>query len=225
MLSSMKGMMLSTFVNSRISRFERSSNIPRTCSFCAATHTRIHTFFSPIANHGDLEKLLEMPERPLQFKADEVFFVSLVGLTSALDAKHHSSVIFWTFISPITITHHDLAPRNILANVTTFLLANFGLSQSKDPVERSSTSFKHNRGFYSAPECQDLEGKLQAGHINYGSDIWSFGCTILEASVYIKRENVDQRASKNLVYMKLLNLAFSDSKMDPIVPLPQYSPG
>ena len=152
---------------------------------CCYTYQNLHTFLFPIADHGDLEKLLEMPERPLQFNADEVFFVSLVGLASALDAVHN----FFADLLDIHLTgyHHDLAPRNILVDGTSFLLADFGLSNFKDPAERSSTSFKNNRGFYIAPECQDLEGKLQPGRINQASDIWSFGCILLEIFVYIKR--------------------------------------
>ncbi len=152
---------------------------------CCYSYQNLHTFVFPVADHGDLEKLLEMPERPVQFSSDEVYFVSLAELASALDAVHN----FFADLLDIHLTgyHHDLAPRNILVNGTSFLLADFGLSHFKDPTERSSTSFKNNRGFYIAPECQDLEGKLQPGRINQASDIWSFGCILLEVFVYMKR--------------------------------------
>ena len=151
---------------------------------CIYSYQDLHTFVFPAADHGDLEKLLEMPERPAQFNADEVFFVSLAELASALDAVHN----FFVDMLDIRLTgyHHDLAPRNILVDGSSFLLADFGLSTFKDRTEKSSTSFKNNRGFYIAPECQDLEGKLQTFRINQSSDIWSFGCILMEVFVYMK---------------------------------------
>ena len=96
----------------------------------------------PIANHGDLEKLLEMPKRPVPWNTNEVVFVSLVVLASVLDAVH----VFSADLLGIHVTdyHHDLAPRNMLVNVTSFILADFGLPHLKDAVDRSSTSFKDN---------------------------------------------------------------------------------
>ena len=152
---------------------------------CCYLYQNCHTFVFPIADHGDLEQLLETPGRPEQFNADEVFFISLAELASALNAVHN---FFASLLDKhLAGYHHDLAPRNILVNGTSFLLADFGLSNFKDPTERSSTSFKNNGGFYIAPECQDLEGKLQPNRINQASDIWSFGCILLEVFVYMKR--------------------------------------
>ncbi len=152
---------------------------------CCYSYENCHTFVFPKADHGDLKKLLKRPERPEQFNADEVFFVGLAELASALNAVHD----FFADVLDTHLTgyHHDLAPRNILIDGTSFLLADFGLSTFKDPTEGSSTSFKNNGGFYIAPECQDLEGKLQPSRINQASDIWSFGCILLEVFVYMKR--------------------------------------
>ena len=46
---------------------------------CCYSYQNLHIFlFPPIANHGDLKKLSEMPERSVQFNADEVLFFSSV---------------------------------------------------------------------------------------------------------------------------------------------------
>lgn len=112
---------------------------------------------------------------------------SSVSLSWLLDWT--PSTIF--FVNKVDIRlvgyHHDLAPKNILVNGNKLLLADFGLSNFKVTIEKSSTSFKHNRGFYIAPECQDLEGKLQTHCIRQESDIWSFGCILMVVFVYMKR--------------------------------------
>ena len=152
---------------------------------CCYSYQNYHTFVFPVADHGDLKHLLKRPERPEQFNADEDFFIGLAELASALNAVHN----FFAHNLDMHLAgyHHDLAPRNILIDGTSFLLADFGLSNFKDPTEGSSTDFRDNRGFYIAPECQDLEGKLQPLRINQKSDIWSFGCILLEVFVYMKR--------------------------------------
>ena len=136
---------------------------------CCYSYQNYYTFIFSIADHEDLKQLLKRPERPEQFNADEGFFVGLTELASALDAVHN----FFAHNLDIHLTgyHHNLTPRNILIDGTSFLLADFKLSTFKDPIEGSSTSFKDNDDFYIAPECQDLKGKLQPLRINQKSDI------------------------------------------------------
>ena len=152
---------------------------------CCYSYQNHHTFIFPVADHRDLEKLLEMPQRPVQFDADEIFLVSLAELASALHAVHN----FFSDVLDLHLTgyHHDLAPRNILVDGNRLLLADFGLSNFKDSAKASSTSFRNNGGHYIAPECQTLEGKIQANRITRASDIWSFGCILLEVFIYMKR--------------------------------------
>ena len=81
-----------------------------------------------------------MLDRPLHFNADVVFLVSLVGLAESLNAVHD---FFADLLRIYTTGYHlELATRNILVDGTSFLLPKFGLSNFKDPVARSSTSFK-----------------------------------------------------------------------------------
>ena len=151
---------------------------------CCYSHQNCHAFLFPAAEHGDLKTLLELPERPVHFGADETFLVSLAHLASGLDAMHN----FFAGMLNIRLTgyHHDLAPKNILIDGNRLLLADFGLSNFKEFSEKPSASFKDNHGDYIAPECVDLEGNLERSHISQDSDIWSFGCILMVVFIYIK---------------------------------------
>jgi serine/threonine protein kinase len=150
---------------------------------CSYTYRGRHNFVFPVADFGDLAKLLKMQDRPKQFSADETFVLALAELSSALNAVHN----FTAKVLGLRLTgcHHDLAPRNILVNGSSLLLADFGLSRLKDIAQNSSTSFKETRGHYIAPECQGLDGTFQAHRITRKSDIWSFGCILAEVLTYM----------------------------------------
>ena len=82
--------------------------------------------------------------------------------------------------------HHDLAPRNILIQGETLLLADFGLSTFHNMDQDSLTTFKEVRGSYIAPECQTIHGSsVKTEKIGRASDIWSFGCILAEVLTYM----------------------------------------
>lgn len=151
---------------------------------CVYDYRGRHHFIFPAAELGDLSKLLKMQERPREFLQDRDFVIALEGLASALNELHN----FTSDLLDLRLTgrHHDLAPRNILVDSRRFLLADFGLSRLRDLEEdNASTSFKETRGYYIAPECQDFDGDFQSYRITNKSDIWSFGCILMEVLTYM----------------------------------------
>jgi len=84
--------------------------------------------------------------------------------------------------------HHDLKPSNIFVEGGQFLLADFGLSRFKKATSDSATAYKNVGGYYVAPECQVLGESVLTGTmtITRASDIWSLGCILLKALVYMK---------------------------------------
>lgn len=125
-----------------------------------------------------------METRPRHFSRDGDFIVALEGLASALNSMHN----FTTTLLDLRLTgrHHDLAPRNILVDGGRLLLADFGLSRLQDLEKaNASTSFKETRGYYVAPECQAYDGSFQSYRITSKSDIWSFGCILMEVLTYM----------------------------------------
>lgn len=125
-----------------------------------------------------------METRLPQFLHDETFIIALANLSSALHTVHNFTAEVMNL--HLAGCHHDLAPRNILVHGQAFLLADFGLSRFKDAAQASDTSFKQTRSFYIAPECQDLEGNLQESRIGRSSDVWSFGCILMNILTYMK---------------------------------------
>jgi serine/threonine protein kinase len=122
----------------------------------------------------------ERHDTTLQSDAD--FLIALAGLSSAVEHVHE---FFDRKIDLKLIgCHHDLRPQNVLASGTTLILADFGLSRFKESLRDSDTPFQRGMGDYLAPECEDLE-TFEPNRIRRSSDIWSFGCILLEAAVYM----------------------------------------
>lgn len=108
----------------------------------------------------------------------------MTGLASAIDTLHN----FESKSLDVKLTgcHHDLAPRNILVQDDTLLLADFGLSTFRCRDETSLTMFKSVRGSYVAPEAQFMcDDEIADGQISRPSDIWSFGCILMEIFTYM----------------------------------------
>ena len=150
----------------------------------AYTYRGKHNLIFPFAHGGSLADLMKGPN-PLEFRRDEDIIIALAGLCSAVCTVHEQ-------LSDDRILlgigcHHDLKPANILVDDKKFLLADFGLSRFKDSSEDSQTSYKSVGGSYVAPECENINdiGDTNA-RIGRSSDIWSLGCIILEALVYMK---------------------------------------
>ncbi|RDW60751.1 hypothetical protein BP6252_12134 [Coleophoma cylindrospora] len=148
----------------------------------AYTYLDKHNLMFPLKG-GTLETLLKL-ERPVCFKENSNFMASLANLSSALQELHEY------FAERINLSligcHHDIKPTNIFVEDQKFILADFGLSYFKD-ISQSSKSL-HKTGFatYLAPECEALHlPNIQKGKAGRKSDIWSFGCIILEVLTYM----------------------------------------
>ena len=79
--------------------------------------------------------------------------------------------------------HYDLAPRNILIRQSKLLLADFGLSRLRPDTSKSI--LVAGKGDYLAPECEPLrDDTFWKGLVGRASDIWSFGCILLEILIH-----------------------------------------
>lgn len=142
-------------------------------------HKGVYNFLFPMADM-DLENLLTAASKPIPFQDDTIIIKALFGLGTALAAVHefYSEQLGVEFKG----CHHDLKPRNILVSEGAFILADFGLCRFKGP-EAESKSLSKNIGDYLAPECQ--EPSMQRRAVGRKSDIWSFGCIIMEVLAYM----------------------------------------
>ncbi len=150
--------------------------------FASYTHRGKHNLIFPIADSGDLHSFLISVHRPVELCADEKIYAALSGLSSALATLHDYRST--TFEMEMIGYHHDLKPKNILVAGDQFILADFGLSKL-EARDSSKTEFKIGRGHYLAPECEDLLDHFKKGIISRASDVWSFGCILLEVAIFM----------------------------------------
>ena len=85
------------------------------------------------------------------FPSPLAYFEAMSGLCSAI-AKLHG------FGQRSIGCHHDLKPDNILLKIGTFILADYGLTTLKQPLENSKTA-KSRFDAYLAPECIDTSDR------------------------------------------------------------------
>ncbi|RFU33952.1 hypothetical protein B7463_g2366, partial [Scytalidium lignicola] len=142
-------------------------------------HKGVYNFLFPMADM-DLEHLLTAASKPVPFQDDIAVIKALFSLGAALAGVHefYSEQLGVEFKG----CHHDLKPRNILVSQGTFVLADFGLCRFKG-LEAESKSLSKNIGDYLAPECR--EPNMQRKLVGRKSDIWSFGCIIVEVLGYM----------------------------------------
>ena len=142
-------------------------------------HKGIYNFLFPMADM-DLEHLLTAASKPVPFQDDTTIIKALFGLGTALAGIHE----FYSEQLGIEFKgcHHDLKPRNILVSEGMFMLADFGLCRLKG-LEAESKSLLKNIGDYLAPESR--EPSMQRRLVGRKSDIWSFGCIIMEVLAYM----------------------------------------
>ena len=137
----------------------------------------------PRASGGSLHDLLRNNVRPAELATDEDFLFCLCGLCSAVNTVHSFS------INELNLSmigcHHDIKPRNILVDGRKFVLADFGLARLKMATESSKTDFVTGPAWYLSPECEDVEDAFEKHTISRPSDIWSFGCILLEVLTYL----------------------------------------
>ena len=141
------------------------------------------SFLFPRASGGSLHDLLRNNDRPAELASDEDFLLCICGLCSAIETVHSFS------ISELNLSmigcHHDIKPRNILVDGRKFILADFGLARLKMATESSKTEFVTGPAWYLSPECEDIEDAFEKHTVSRPSDIWSFGCILLEILTYI----------------------------------------
>jgi serine/threonine protein kinase len=147
------------------------------------THRGKHNLVFPIATGGDLHSFLLGVDRPEEFRSDHAIYAALAGLSSGLASLHEFKSS--TFNMELMGFHHDLKPKNILVSGARFILSDFGLSKL-EKRNSSRTEFKIGRGHYLAPECEDLLDRFRKGTITRASDVWSFGCILLEVLIYMR---------------------------------------
>lgn len=149
----------------------------------AYSYNKTYSFIFPKAE-GNLQNLFDTKPSSPHFDSSESLLLALAGLSSAIRAMHDD-------VGTVELKqmgcHRDLKPSNILLHDSRLILADFGLSRIKDAKEDSGSKYKKGHGDYIAPECEDLHDKQFMKHtVHRSSDIWSFGCIILEMLTYMK---------------------------------------
>lgn len=115
------------------------------------------------------------------FPSEIVLLQQLHGLSSAIEKLH--DFVSDEYELHLIGCHYDLAPRNILVQRGKLLLADFGLARLRP--ETSKSMFKAGNGDYLAPECETLyNDNFIKGAVGRASDIWSFGCILLEILIH-----------------------------------------
>lgn len=131
-----------------------------------------------------LKTVLQDKERDglkVYFPSENILFQQLYGLSSAIEKLHDFTSDEYEL--HLIGCHYDLAPRNILVQHGRLLLADFGLSRLRP--ETSKSMFKAGNGDYLAPECEMPHNEnFVKGVVGRASDIWSFGCILLEILVH-----------------------------------------
>ena len=143
----------------------------------------LHHMLFPVAD-CDLSAILRNKSYDAlqsHFQTDCALSRALYSLASAIENVHN--YVSGEFNLTMIGCHYDLSPRNILVERNRLFLADFGLSRLQR--EGSRSIFKKGAGDYLAPECEPLvEDNFSKGLIGRESDIWSFGCVLLEIFVY-----------------------------------------
>ncbi|KAI4160296.1 MAG: hypothetical protein LQ342_005888 [Letrouitia transgressa] len=141
-----------------------------------------HNLLFPLAE-TDLWSILRTNQDDVlrtYFPLETSLFQELHGLSAAIEALHDYTSGQYNLA--LIGCHYDLNPRNILVSHGKLLLTDFGLSRLR--ADTSKSIFAAGKGDYLAPECEPIEDdNFTRGVISRPSDIWSFGCILLEILV------------------------------------------
>ena len=150
----------------------------------AYTIDQTHNFLFPLAD-GDLKSLFRQNSRPLGMETDNNVFQALHELASAIEAVHNY------FSERFSIRrigcHYDLKPNNILYRSGKLILSDFGLSRLSEEIDGSDSVYRNGAADYWAPECLSLDQGFKRLPVGRSSDIWSFGCILLEMLTYLQK--------------------------------------
>ena len=111
------------------------------------------------------------------FPSEAAYFDAMSGLCSAIETLHG-------YKQRTIGCHHDLKPDNILLRMKTFILADYGLTTLKQPLENSKTATSRFDA-YLAPECIDTSGRPGQHEVGRASDIYSLACIFTELLVFM----------------------------------------
>ncbi|KAF1992840.1 kinase-like protein [Amniculicola lignicola CBS 123094] len=148
------------------------------------THNDRYSLIFPLAEGGTLKDVFNKNRLETEFSSDDACFIALSRLSSAIQHVHDFSEQRIDLF--LLGCHHDLQPKNILISGSALILGDFGLSKFKTLAEGSESMFRQGAGDYLAPECEDLNDiDFRKLMIRRSSDIWSFGCIIVEFATYM----------------------------------------
>ncbi|KAL8655657.1 MAG: hypothetical protein Q9226_002956, partial [Calogaya cf. arnoldii] len=99
--------------------------------------------------------------------------------------KKEGKYLMYKELGYIASKYKKRRPRNILVHENDFLLSDFGLARLKSATQSSKSDFTFGPAWYLAPECEDHEDDYEKHTISRPSDIWSFGCILLESLTYL----------------------------------------
>ncbi|KAF8848375.1 kinase-like protein [Acephala macrosclerotiorum] len=159
------------------------------------------------ADQGNLEEYFKTQPPPSLPEDIVKFWNNLFGILKALHTLHMVRVSVKKLRSAngeskvLHGWHQDLKPENILVLSNkatspyeyTFKLADFGLSRVQKPTEdgRAGTTVElYGNATYGAPECSRLDPFWHGSNIEVFQtiDIWSFGCILSEAAVWMHKD-------------------------------------
>ncbi|CZR67835.1 uncharacterized protein PAC_17734 [Phialocephala subalpina] len=132
----------------------------------------------------DLYKFLDREKPRSLFSSNQAYYTAIHKLAIALQEFHNFS--HKGFGVERIGCHYDLKPNNILVDCEQFILADFGDAAFRNPIEGSKQLSPNPGGQYIAPEREDIENEFKKGESSRPSDVWSFGCILLEIAVYMR---------------------------------------
>lgn len=165
-------------------------------SYTVLRHPPEHNLLFPRADDS-LKMVLQDQDRDglrVYFPSEIILLQQLYGLSSAIENLH--GFVSDEYGLQLIGCHYDLAPRNILVQHGKLLLADFGLSRLRP--ETSKSIFRAGNGDYLAPECETPhDDNFIKGAVGRASDIWSFGCILLEILVHTVQTKNKAQAVKD----------------------------
>ena len=118
-------------------------------------------------------------------ETDNNVYQALHELASAIEAVHDY------FSERFSIRrigcHYDLKPNNILYRSGKLILSDFGLSRLNEENDGSDSVYRNGAADYWAPECLSLGEGFKRLPVGRSSDMWSFGCILLELLTYLRK--------------------------------------
>ncbi|KAF2764907.1 kinase-like protein [Teratosphaeria nubilosa] len=152
------------------------------------------------ANEGTFEHYMQKRQPPSEGDDIIAFWRSLLDVSKALSRLHEQSLDETDYgrRSILQGWHQDIKPKNILVlgenNKSpyrwTFKLADLGLSHFKQinrGAREATDQYSFGTRTYGAPECYAWSefSEQQRLNIKRSTDIWSFGCVLSEAAVWV----------------------------------------